>query len=259
MSEYANLSITELRKRGQSGAPEAGRDPYVGLTIRFFSVYLTKLALYTSITPNQMTFLSVCVFLAGVSTFFFASMGWGLFGCFLIYLSVVLDGCDGELARIRGNRSGVGGIYTEPLSHDIQYALMFFPIAIGLVFAGVTPWILLVAWVATVMKLLYRFLIVRFDTVLVHSGPAKTVILGGEGDSATVFNPNVSFPHKVYRWFNRNVFSSVALVVPLLITVFVGRVDIFLWLFAGWFTLIAFLHFIKQVFYVSRIGENPRQ
>jgi len=196
------------------------------------------------------------VFLAGVSLYLFQSLSLQIIGCVLIYFSVVLDGVDGELARIRGNPSGVGGIYTEPLSHDFQYALMFFPIAIGLFLHGASPWILVVGWIAAVMKLLYRFLIIRFDAVLISRGPVKTVILGTEGDATSVFNPNVSLPHKIYRWFNRNVFSSVSLVIPLLLSSLLGHVEWFLYLFAAGFSVIALAHLVHQLRYVGRLGPK---
>lgn len=240
------LSVRELRARAQSTAPEAGRNPFLGLTIRFVSIYITKYVLLrTAVTPNWVTVISVLVFFTGISLYFFDSLPLQLLGSFLIWFSVVLDGCDGEMARLRGNPSGVGSLYTEPVSHDIMYALMFFPIALNLYFNDFPSWILIIGWIASTGKLLQRIMLTRFDKVLeIKSGGQKQS--DGEGDPVTGFNPNVSFLHKVYRFMNRNFFSSVGLVIPLTLSALVGHLEYFLYVFALFFTTIPLLHFYRQ-------------
>lgn len=250
LEDLTKLSIKELRSRAQSTAPEAGREPYIGHTIRFFSIYITKIFLYTSITPNQMTSLSVLVFLSGISMFLNESMMLQLLGCFLIYFSVVLDGCDGELARLRGNKSGVGQIYTEPISHDIQYSLMFIPFSVGLFLQGLSAWILLVGYIATIGKLVQRFLITRFDAVRVQTHK------GGKDEMISTFNPNVSLSHKIYRFLNRNFLSSASFVIPLFGFVILGRIDLFLYMFAVVYSGMALLHFTRQVRFISSLSKG---
>src|SRR3989344_995137 len=160
------MTIKELRLKAQNSSPEAGRETYVGKTVRFFSIYLTSFWLRTSVTPNQITFLSVVVCLTGAGLFATGSFAWEIVGCFLIYFSVVLDACDGEIARLKGNKSGVGSFYTEPVSHDIQYGLMFLPMGYGLYLGGFPGWIIAISAIATISKLMHRFLVVRFEAVL---------------------------------------------------------------------------------------------
>lgn len=242
----ADLSIQELRARAQSTAPEAGRDPLLGLTIRAVSIYITKyILLRTSITPNWVTVVSVLVFFSGMGMYFFNSLPLQLLGSFLIWFSVVLDGCDGEMARLRGNPSGVGSLYTEPASHDIMYALMFFPVTINLWMNDFPSWIIFIGWIAAIGKLLQRVLLTRFEKVL-ESKSAGYKQSDGEGDPVTGFNPNVSFPHKVYRFVNRNFFSSVGLVIPLTVAALLGHLEYFLYAFALFFTAIPLLHFYRQ-------------
>lgn len=75
---------------------------------RFISLSITRRLLDTAITPNQMTLLSCLLGLLGAALFLPATRAWGMAGAFLIWLHSVLDGCDGELARIRFQESAWG-------------------------------------------------------------------------------------------------------------------------------------------------------
>jgi hypothetical protein len=257
MENFGALSIKELRARCQSNAPEAGRDPLVGLSIRFFSIYITKYILVRlPITANQVTTVSVLVFLTGISLFI-PHIYWLYFlGSFLVYLSVVLDGCDGEIARLKFPGNLAGGIYTEPVSHDIQHALLFVPLTLGEYFATGSILIVYVGFAGTIAKLLYRFFIIRFEQLQLREKMPEGGYRIEPGEQLIPYNANVSLPHKVYRWMNRNVFSSVGLVVPLFICGVFQRVDVFIWIFSSYYALLAVAHFTKQVLYISRMKKK---
>jgi choline kinase len=258
MQDYRKMTIQELRQKCQATAPEAGRDPFVGLTIRFFSIFLTRLFIRTSITPNQVTVLSVLVFMSGMSLFATESYLAHLVGVCIVYFSIILDGCDGEIARLKGNKSGVGGIYTEPVSHDIQYGFMFFPISLGVYFLTQNPLFIYVGFVAVVAKLLNRFLIVRFDQVQLYRKLAENP--GWRPIKQRVeFNKNPPWYHKLYRFLNRNFFGSVGLMIPLTLFALLNRMDIFLWCFAIFFVGSFSLHFIKQMMYISNLSEAKKK
>lgn len=248
-TELSSLPISELRVRAQGRAPEAGRDPYVGMTIRFFSIYLTKAFLRARTTPLQVTVASVILFLAGIALFAWNQLTLSLCGIALIYVSTLLDGCNGELARLLHYRPEVGSRYIEPVSHDIQYGLMFIPLAIGAYAATGSVLVIYVAFIATVSKLLNRFFIMRYDYVLATE--QKNV--DTEGEAVIRYNPNVGFLHKAYRYVNRNFFSSVGLIVPLLVCTLFGRVDIFIWLFAAVYSAFALAHFYKEFNHIRSI------
>jgi CDP-L-myo-inositol myo-inositolphosphotransferase len=63
------------------------------------------LKLHKGVTPNQVSVLSFCV--ASLSSLFFI-LGHALTGAVLIELSSILDGCDGEIARLRYLESSFG-------------------------------------------------------------------------------------------------------------------------------------------------------
>jgi len=252
-TELMKLPILELRTLAQSKAPEAGRDPYVGMTIRLLSIHITKMLLRTRITPLEVTVLSVILFLAGVLLFAWNQLWLALAGIVLIYISILLDGCNGELARLLEYRPEIGSRYVEPVSHDIQYGLMFIPLAVGAYAATGSVLVIYAAFAAAVAKLLNRFFIMRYDQTLATD--RKNV--DTEGEPVIRFDQNVGFLHRAYRFLNRNFFSSVGLIVPLLFFTLLGRVDLFIWLFAAVYSAFALTHFCKQFRQINRI-DKPR-
>ena len=90
----------------------AGPKPQDGFMARHFDRHLSLAAsralLDTKITPNQMTVFSTILGLIG-STFFLGDTRLAyVTGAMLVWLHSVLDGCDGELARVRFQESTFG-------------------------------------------------------------------------------------------------------------------------------------------------------
>ena len=80
---------------------------------RHISLAVTRSLLGTPVSPNMMTVLSSLVGLLGASLFLLHGWGAHMSGAVLVWLHSVLDGCDGELARIRFQES--------PLGSDIDF------------------------------------------------------------------------------------------------------------------------------------------
>jgi phosphatidylglycerophosphate synthase len=135
-------SIKELRDMLQKGkvAPEGWRRPlgYYALQ-RFPSIYITRLLLPMRITPNQIT---VTGFLLGlVGCWFVLQWAWHLklIGIGLLYLNVLFDKVDGELARYKKIYS-LKGIYLDYTNHLLIPALFFLALTIGLLpFSLINP------------------------------------------------------------------------------------------------------------------------
>lgn len=77
---------------------------------RRISLAVTRLLLDTSVTPNQMTLASTAIGLTGAGLLAAGSYASGLAGALLVWLHSTLDGCDGELARLRFQESPFGGV-----------------------------------------------------------------------------------------------------------------------------------------------------
>lgn len=102
---YQNITIEELKKFQDSGTLET---LYEYFFVRKISLYFTKLLIRTRVTPNQITLLSLPVYLAGSGMFLSGSQKYHLFGVFLLHLYLVLDDVDGEIARAKNLASNFG-------------------------------------------------------------------------------------------------------------------------------------------------------
>ena len=76
---------------------------------RYISLEISRRLLDTGVTPNLMTVLSCALGLIGAAFFAFPRAYCDIAGATMIWLHSVLDGCDGELARIRFQESRLGG------------------------------------------------------------------------------------------------------------------------------------------------------
>ena len=95
------------------------------------SFFLTRRLIKTSITPNQIT--AVNLLLAGVAVFFLSRLEYGerVLGGVLMYLSSIIDGCDGEVARLKGLSSKFGAWF-DTIADDLSNNLFFTALFIGL-------------------------------------------------------------------------------------------------------------------------------
>ncbi len=90
----------------------AGSKTQDGFMARHFdrriSLAISRRLLETPLTPNQMTLFSTLLGLIGTAFFLGASRAAYVSGALLVWLHSVLDGCDGELARVRFQESAFG-------------------------------------------------------------------------------------------------------------------------------------------------------
>ncbi|HOL17489.1 MAG TPA: sugar phosphate nucleotidyltransferase [Bacillota bacterium] len=109
---------------------------------RRFSLRITRYLARTGITPNQVTVIS---FLIAVAAAFCFALGKNICGGLLAQLSSIIDGVDGEIARLKFQKSNYGGFIDSILD---RYA--DFLIVIGITYAWYTvktnsPVVLMVA------------------------------------------------------------------------------------------------------------------
>jgi phosphatidylglycerophosphate synthase len=70
--------------------------------VRHLSCRLTPFLLRWSITPNQITLVSLFLGLTGAGLFVTSDRTTDIIGALLVVVSYILDNCDGEVARIKG-------------------------------------------------------------------------------------------------------------------------------------------------------------
>ena len=97
---------------------------------RPISLRIARRLASTGITPNQVTLLSVGIGLCGALFFLSAHWLWQTIGALLFLAHSILDGCDGELARLRFQESRFGGII-DYWGDNVVHIVVFACIAIG--------------------------------------------------------------------------------------------------------------------------------
>jgi phosphatidylglycerophosphate synthase len=94
---------------------------------RPISLRIARRLASTGITPNQITLLSVGIGLCAALFFLSTHWLWQTIGALLFLAHSILDGCDGELARLRFQESRFGGIidyWGDNVVHIVVFACM---------------------------------------------------------------------------------------------------------------------------------------
>ncbi|MCB9339362.1 MAG: CDP-alcohol phosphatidyltransferase family protein [Lewinellaceae bacterium] len=130
---------------------------------RPISTSISRVLAYTPITPNQFTIITGLV---GVATGVFLAMGgyWNyLIGGFLFHFTSVLDGVDGELARLKFKSSPFGQ-WLDTLVDNLSYLAGLGGMIVGLAIHGASApvkiaGILAVVFVVLALGSLYFYLL----------------------------------------------------------------------------------------------------
>ncbi len=98
---------------------------------RKISLAITKRLIYTRVRPNQISIFSILIGLA--SAMFFLAESWVAHaaGALLLLASSILDGCDGEVARLRYEESKAGS-WIDFLGDNLVHMVVFLSIGLGL-------------------------------------------------------------------------------------------------------------------------------
>lgn len=117
----------------------AGPKPQDGFMARHFDRHLSLAAsralLETSVTPNQMTVFSTMLGLLGAGFFLGDTRLSYVTGALLVWLHSVLDGCDGELARVRFQESAFGSDL-DFWGDNLVHLALFTCLGVGFWFSG---------------------------------------------------------------------------------------------------------------------------
>jgi phosphatidylglycerophosphate synthase len=164
------------------------------LSVRFTRYVLTA----TPITPNQITLVAAAIGVVGC--LLIASGTWAVmvagFAC--QHLQSVLDGCDGELARVRMQQSKLGA-WLDTFVDDVLNVLVTAAVGVGVARAGAGTWASVVGIGGAAMLVASNLIIMRdmrrqkasgdlMDMVWWFSGGRK---LGAVSASAVNSRPGV--------------------------------------------------------------------
>jgi len=154
---------------------------------RKISLAVTRRLMHTCVTPNHMTGVSMLLGLIGAACFLSPAHSLQVLGALFFLSHSILDGCDGELARLKFMESRLGGtldFWSDNIVHVSVFAAM------GMGWAARYPdsfWPLVCAILAVVSTTASASL-VYFHTMhaVKKTGPLYTSVSTAEGQSAVV-------------------------------------------------------------------------
>jgi len=121
-----------------------------GFIARYFdrpiSRFISKRLARSAMTPNQITFIGVTIGLIGAVLFSRPDYGMQLSGAFLFLTCVIIDGVDGEVARLKLMETSFGH-YLDIITDNLVHIAVFAGIAVGLSIERGNPFYLRVFWI----------------------------------------------------------------------------------------------------------------
>jgi 1L-myo-inositol 1-phosphate cytidylyltransferase / CDP-L-myo-inositol myo-inositolphosphotransferase len=109
---------------------------------RPISLQISRLLAPTAMTPNQMSLISMAVGICGGPFFLSPRASLQTIGALLFLAHSILDGCDGELARLKFAESRWGGVL-DFWGDNVVHVVIFACMAIGWSLAAAAGWPLL--------------------------------------------------------------------------------------------------------------------
>ena len=130
-----------LHVRGPADAAAAERallatlgSPTDGPIARFDRAISTRISRYlvrTPLRPNHITSIGTLIGITGAWALAQGGYAWGVFGTLLFWLAVIIDGCDGEVARLKFQESRIGYLY-DITTDNLVHAAIFLGLGVGL-------------------------------------------------------------------------------------------------------------------------------
>lgn len=198
---------------------QTGRKPQDGFIARHFnrhiSLFITRLIADTGIRPVSMSLVTLAL---GLASGWLVSRGTGygsfLLGAVLFELSSIIDGCDGELARLTHRSSALGG-KVDVIVDAVTYVVFFSGLAVGLYRAqGRVVYLVLLGILFVSMGVYYPSLISLTRRTKIGS---RTFLVAEKIQTAPVNRRDLSFIDRVAARtafiFRRDFFVTVVLLV----------------------------------------------
>ena len=149
---------------------------------RRISLAVSRRLAATSVTPNAMTLFSVAIGLVGALFFLRTTPRSETAGALLFLLHSILDGCDGELARLKFQESRWGGLL-DFWGDNVVHVAVFSAMAIGWSRAIGAAWPLALGSLAVAGTLASAFLVYARTMTKPKEGPLFTSVAASGGSA----------------------------------------------------------------------------
>jgi phosphatidylglycerophosphate synthase len=179
---------------------------------RFISIRITKFLLYIpKITPNQVTVLMLIVGLVSVVFFLTGNYIHSLIGILLYHLYLILDACDGEIARYKKMYSK-RGLYLDYMGHVIINPLLIMAMGIGAFFNNLLPipdYVFLIAGlIGMYTMMINNFVKLKKYEMYLDSGDFK-ILKDMQKKFKSQDDQGSAFMDEVWRFFRIMTFNSI--------------------------------------------------
>ena len=146
---------------------------------RKISLAISRRLAGTHVTPNAMTLVSIGIGIFGASFFLETSAARQTAGALLFLLHSILDGCDGELARLKFQESRYGGLL-DFWGDNVVHVAVFSALAVGWSRSSGAAWPLVLGALAVAGTLasasLVYFRTMAAATAAAREGPLYTTV-----------------------------------------------------------------------------------
>src|SRR5262249_13726004 len=136
ITDDASVRTAEARLFAELRAETAESDGPIARLDRTLSQWISGRLVYTPLRPNHITTIGTTMGFAGAWCVARGSHGLAVLGTLLFVLAVILDGCDGEVARLKFQETRLGGLY-DVVTDNVVHVAIF--VAIGLGWARRNP------------------------------------------------------------------------------------------------------------------------
>lgn len=138
---------------------------------RPISLRVTRALLNSALTPNQMTLIAAAFGFAGIAVVAWGGLPWLLPGAVLVNLQSILDGCDGEISRLKYIRSRLGEWLDQVLDDVVNVG--FFAVAGWVVWQSGSTVALWLTIIGTVLHLVYQ--VALYVALLTRGGGSGSI------------------------------------------------------------------------------------
>lgn len=253
--------VSELRARVHKSEAEYGKIPWISRRIihPYISIYITRLLLRVGLNGNQATLFMMLCAVGGAGLFFVGGTVAYLGGASLMLFSWILDHCDGEVLRFRGE-SSTWGIYLDRFTHRVSYPLVHLGIGTSLYReTGGVYWILIGAVAAYFFQAGVANSLDKEIIELKHGGIERYPLRALRLRISSHF-PRLDWPLKLALGSYVELFQNKTLMILISAAALLGAVPQFYFVYAilvifNWL-LITFLDF--TISFEGPGGRRPR-
>ncbi|MEX2632239.1 MAG: CDP-alcohol phosphatidyltransferase family protein [Tistlia sp.] len=183
---------------------------------RPISLAISRRLAPTRITPNQVTVVSILIGLAGTPFFLSLSPFWQTAGALLLLVHNIVDGCDGELARLKF-QSSHRGMILDLWGDNLVHAALFSCMGLGWSLGIEAVWPLGLAVLAVAGTLVTAWLVYRqtLRTTLAGTAPQFSSVAQDRETRLARFMSALGNRDFLYGIFLLSLFGKAHWLLPL--------------------------------------------